>query len=280
MLLDPSDRSFLAHPSPRRFSLEDFDFESFRAHAAAGFSRVCPKFAAFAGPVAAHAACRPAHAAQPEAYLPLLKHAGVGTVVRLNDPGTYDPAVFRAAGLCHVDLGFPDGAAPPRAVVRAFLEAADSKAGAVGVHCAAGLGRTGTLVALWLMHTYGWGAREAVGWLRLARPGSVLGPQQLFLAAAEPLVLAGRARGARGAAWLDGPRADALFAAWEARGGAAAGGAEVAGAAARLAELDMTTQSLPSGGGTFRAARCRSASCAFPAAYVPRLHDEDEAAGG
>ena len=66
--------------------------------------------------------------------------------------------------------------------------------------------------------------------------------------------------------------------------GAAADGAEVARAAARLAELDTTTRSLPSGGGTFRAARCRSASClepfSFPAVYVAQLHDEDEAAGG
>ena len=51
------------------------------------------------------------------------------------------------------------------------------------MHCKAGLGRTGTLIALYLMTAMGFSAREAMGWLRIMRPGSVIGEQQQFLCA-------------------------------------------------------------------------------------------------
>ena len=45
----------------------------------------------------------------------------------------------------------------------------------------AGLGRTGTLIGLYMMKHFGFTARETLGWLRIVRPGSVIGPQQQFL---------------------------------------------------------------------------------------------------
>jgi hypothetical protein len=43
--------------------------------------------------------------------------------------------------------------------------------GVVAVHCRSGLGRTGTLIGLWLMRHRGFAAREAIAWVRIVRPG-------------------------------------------------------------------------------------------------------------
>ena len=51
-------------------------------------------------------------------------------------------------------------------------------------HCiffVAGLGRTGTLIACYIMKHYKFTAGEAIAWIRICRPGSVIGPQQDFL---------------------------------------------------------------------------------------------------
>lgn len=45
----------------------------------------------------------------------------------------------------------------------------------------AGLGRTGTLIACYIMKHYKFTAAECIAWLRICRPGSVIGPQQNWL---------------------------------------------------------------------------------------------------
>jgi cell division cycle 14 len=112
----------------------------------------------------------------PEYYADILRALGVSTVVRLNEP-RYDRSAFAAAGFDHVDLFVEDGIAPPRAAVETFLRVAELAPGAVAVHCRSGLGRTGTFAAAYMMRFCGFSARAAMGWMRIMRPGSVMGKQ-------------------------------------------------------------------------------------------------------
>jgi len=117
----------------------------------------------------------------PSFYLTHLKSMGIKTVVRLNK-NHYDKVVFTDGGLCHYDLYFGDGTIPSDTIVTEFLQIVEKhKSGAIGVHCKGGIGRTGTLIATCLVRNYNFSANEAVAWIRICRPGSVMGKQQIFL---------------------------------------------------------------------------------------------------
>ncbi|XP_022255922.1 dual specificity protein phosphatase CDC14AB-like [Limulus polyphemus] len=65
--------------------------------------------------------------------------------------------------------------------MRAFIEIAENAKGALAVHCKAGLGRTGTLIGCYIMKHYRFTAAEAIAWIRICRPGSIIGQQQHWL---------------------------------------------------------------------------------------------------
>jgi cell division cycle 14 len=116
-----------------------------------------------------------------------LQQFDVRLVVRLNERA-YDTGPLHEAGIATAHLPFEDCRVPPVDVVAKFLAVVEGLPGAAAVHCKAGLGRTGTLIALYMMKHYGFTAREAMGWLRIVRPGSVIGPQQQFLCEREGLM--------------------------------------------------------------------------------------------
>lgn len=118
----------------------------------------------------------------PAFYLTHLTKMGIKTIVRLNKVH-YDKMVFTDGGLYHYDLYFGDGTIPSPSIVEEFLQIVtrQSLVGGIGVHCKGGIGRTGTLICAYLIRQYNFSANEAVAWVRICRPGSVMGKQQIFL---------------------------------------------------------------------------------------------------
>ncbi|KAI6656698.1 Dual specificity protein phosphatase CDC14A isoform X2 [Oopsacas minuta] len=116
----------------------------------------------------------------PETYFAYFRKHSVTNVVRLNRK-FYEAKRFTDAGFEHADLFFIDGSTPPEHILTEFLTIAENAKGGIAVHCKAGLGRTGTLICCYMMKHYGFTAVEAIAWARICRPGSVIGPQQLYL---------------------------------------------------------------------------------------------------
>jgi cell division cycle 14 len=166
------------------FDFKSFDIESYEKYERVengDLTVVVPgKFVHFSGPHDKSKDTDGYPTMTPEHYFPVFKKYNVTDVVRLNQ-ACYDRSKFVKAGFKHHDLYFPDGSTPKMEIVEHFLEICEKAHGAIAVHCKAGLGRTGTVVGCYLMKHYHLTASEAIAWMRICRPGSVLGPQQEYL---------------------------------------------------------------------------------------------------
>lgn len=165
-------------------NFEEFDvdeYEHYEKVENGDFCWIVPnKFIAFCGP---HPKSKiengyPFHA--PEAYFAYFRKRNITDIVRLNKK-MYDSRRFTDGGFNHHELFFIDGSTPSDSIVQRFLDICEMSKGALAVHCKAGLGRTGTLIACYIMKHFKFTASEAIAWIRICRPGSVIGPQQDFL---------------------------------------------------------------------------------------------------
>lgn len=139
------------------------------------------RFLAFAGPHAEkHASPGGYYSLRPEDYVPYFKKRNVTLVVRLNK-SSYEGRKFSSQGIEHMELYFVDGSNPPEHILSRFITKCEETAGAVAVHCKAGLGRTGTVIGCYVMKHHRFTAEEIIGWMRIVRPGSIIGPQQQFM---------------------------------------------------------------------------------------------------
>jgi atypical dual specificity phosphatase len=118
-----------------------------------------------------------------EDELPTLFAAGVRAVVSLlNIPS--DEPVYKTAGFEFICLPIPDGEAPKAEQVLKFVRFVEmNREGQrpVAVHCEAGLGRTGTMLAVYLI-SRGESATGAINRVRLVERAAIeTEPQVNFL---------------------------------------------------------------------------------------------------
>jgi len=117
---------------------------------------------------------RPGSQSELENDLRELKAKNIGALVSLT-PQPPDISVITKAGLLHLHLPVLDFTPPTLEQIDSFVRFArkviDGGSG-VGVHCAAGYGRTGTMLACYLV-SIGESAEEAIESVRCIRPGSI-----------------------------------------------------------------------------------------------------------
>jgi cell division cycle 14 len=141
------------------------------------------KILAFAGPQYRRQVTREGcYTLTPSDYIPYFQRKNVGLVVRLNKK-LYNENEFRAAGIDHFEQYYLDGSCPSYAILQKVVSAFETVPADKGfaVHCKAGLGRTGTCIGAYIMKHYKFTAAEVIGWMRICRPGMVIGPQQHYL---------------------------------------------------------------------------------------------------
>ncbi|KAM9854363.1 protein tyrosine phosphatase domain-containing protein 1 [Aulostomus maculatus] len=103
------------------------------------------------------------------------EHAHCGPPLDLESGFTYSPQIFMDNDIYFYNFGMPDfGVSSLVGIIDGVKVLAFAvREGRVAVHCHAGLGRTGVLIACYLIYTLRISASEAVHFVRIKRPRSI-----------------------------------------------------------------------------------------------------------
>ena len=144
---------------------------------------ISPKIAIFSRPAAHHIDVPPSAlvggiGSCAEAF----KGIGVTQVVRIEkEEALQNPSELVEQGFAVeniIDFGSVD---PSQDMIDNFLGVVEAASGRVAVYCQDGYGISCTLVACHLIRNHGFSAAEAIGYMRVLRPGSIYGEHQCFL---------------------------------------------------------------------------------------------------
>ncbi|GHS93911.1 protein-tyrosine-phosphatase [Planctomycetales bacterium] len=108
-----------------------------------------------------------------------LRRQKIAALVSLTEE-PLDAAAVAAAEMAYLHLPVPDFTPPQPAQIAAlikFIQEQNAQNRAVAVHCAGGYGRTGTMLACYLV-ALGETAEQAINAIRAIRPGSIETPAQ------------------------------------------------------------------------------------------------------
>lgn len=135
------------------------------------------KLMAFSSPASFHR-----DGLSPQHFIPIFQSKGIQGIARLNEL-LYNEQAFEREGIRVYDLEYPDGSCAKDHIIKEFLqiceEVIDQQGKGIAVHCRAGLGRTGTLIGCYILSKYNiFDGESLIGWMRIARPGMLIGPQQ------------------------------------------------------------------------------------------------------
>lgn len=96
---------------------------------------------------------------------------GISAIVTVREGPLPEEWVDGSVGYLHLQVD--DFAAPALEDIDRAVKFIDAQAGPVMVHCAAGKGRTGVILAAYLVKKEGLTAQKAIGRIRAMRPGSI-----------------------------------------------------------------------------------------------------------